>query len=234
MKHLLFSLVIFLFAFSVVDGQCYYKGKQKKKCCGATSIEECSKDGCGGDKLLNRRKNITTKPAEADVEDWDFSKMTHVKFPKSWVDGTPRTLLKTWGEGTPIRLSAFLRKAKNYTSGHESCNCHLRVEGNNDFHLVLVERKQQGEKRSITAEISPRIRPDGWTFSKLTSLAKVKNYVRVTGYLMFDSQHAGSSVPARLTHWEIHPVTSFEVCTLTKAECDQGQGWIDLRDSPEP
>jgi hypothetical protein len=234
MKQIILSLVIILTAFTIVDAQCYYKGKLKKKCCGATSIASCTSDGCGGDKYLNRRKNMVTKPTQSDVEDWDFSKMTHVKFPASWASGTPRTLLKNWGEGTPVRISAFLRKAKNYTSGKEACNCNLKVEENNDFHLVLVERKQQSEKRSITAEITPRIRPEGWTFSKLSSLAKVKTYVRVTGYLMFDSQHAGSSVPARLTHWEIHPVTSFEVCTLTKAECDQGEGWQDLKSFPEP
>lgn len=234
MRYVVLSLILYSLAFVYVEGQCYYKGKLKKKCCGAVAIGQCPKEGCGGDKLLNRRKNLVTKPDQADIEDWDFNKMTHVTFPKTWADGTPRTLLKSWGEGTPIRISAFLIKVKNYPSGKESCNCNLKVESNNDFHLVLVERRQQREKRSITAEITPRLRTDGWTFAKLDALAKAKQYVRVTGYLMFDSQHAGSSIPARLTHWEIHPATAFEVCTLTKSECDQGQGWIDLKDSPEP
>jgi len=234
MKHFLISVMFVVLACIIVNGQCYYKGKLKKKCCGCTEISQCSTDGCGGDKLLNRRKNLTAKPPQADVEDWDFAKMKLVRFPKSWVSGTKRTLLKIWGEGTAIRISGFLKIAKHYTIGKETSNCNLKKEENNDFHLVLVERKNQGEKRSITAEITPRLRPDGWTFTKVNALAKARTYVRVTGYLMFDSEHAGSKIPVRLTHWEVHPVSSFDVCSLTKEECDQGQGWIALKDSPEP
>jgi len=45
---------------------------------------------------------------------------------------------------------------------------------------------------------------------------------------MLDTEHIGDTHPRRFTHWEIHPVTALEVCTLTKAKCDDGEGWEDL------
>jgi hypothetical protein len=45
-----------------------------------------------------------------------------LKFPASWTSGTQRTLLETWGEGTPVELEAYLIKTKRYPSGAEPCN----------------------------------------------------------------------------------------------------------------
>ncbi len=124
----------------------------------------------------------------------------------------------------------YIKDAKNYSSGAESCNCNLKKTDNNDFHIVLVTRKNDPEERSLTAEISPRIRPAGWTIGKLRDLAEQKAFVRVTGWAMLDTQHVGDDVPRRRTHWEIHPVTKFEVCTSTVTQCRQGNGWEDLED----
>jgi hypothetical protein len=49
---------------------------------------------------------------------------------------------------------------------------------------------------------------------------------------MLDTQHVGTNTPKRKTHWEIHPVSDFEVCTTTKAQCDAGNGWQKLEDMP--
>jgi hypothetical protein len=99
---------------------------------------------------------------------------------------------------------------------------------------VTVSKKTLGEDDSITGEVSPRIRPDGWTFSKLKDLSTKKAFVKLTGYLMLDTQHVGKPTPRRLTHWEIHPVTGFQVCTGSVTGCKQGNGWEDLADIPEP
>ena len=56
--------------------------------------------------------------------------------------------------------------------------------------------------------------------------------MRVTGWAMLDTQHVGKATPVRKTHWEIHPVTKFEVCTITKPQCDGGSGWKNLEDIP--
>ena len=95
----------------------------------------------------------------------------------------------------------------------------------------LIQRKP--EKSSVTAEISPRIRPEGWTIAKLKALSKQKAYVRVTGFAMLDTQHIKRPI-SRITNWEFHPVTGFEVSTRTKTACDQGDGWQDLGEYSVP
>jgi len=83
---------------------------------------------------------------------------------------------------------------------------------------VIVSTKKTTEANSITAEMSPRTRLAGWTYKKLTALAKKKAQIEVTGWLMFDTQHAGKPTPRRATHWEIHPVTQFRVKVGTQWE----------------
>lgn len=234
MKQLLLSLIFLASSCAWASAQCYYSGNQISKCCGAETIDQCPLEGCGGDPLLNQRKNLTVIPDPAIIEDWKFNDMLYVLFTDTWTSGADRSMLTEWGEGKVIRLSAHLKKVKNYPSGKESTNCNLKKTENNDFHLVLTRVKNKPEEESITAEITPRLRPGGWTLSKLKDLAARQAYVRVTGYLMFDSQHAGEAEPKRYTHWEIHPVTDFDVCTLTKIKCNTGDGWKKLEEVPEP
>lgn len=228
-------ILLAFFSLAVVGSTFAAKTKKPKPTCGATSSQregDCPDQGCGGDALLNRRKNLVTKASSPETfTRTDFVKL---KFPESWHSGTSRTLLKKWGEGTAVTYDAFLLKVKNYPSGAEACNCNLKLNENNDFHLVTGHKRTTPEDDSITGEISPRFRPEGWTLTKLKQLAKDKAYVRLTGYLMLDTQHVGKSVPARVTHWEIHPVTSFKVCTGTVVSCKAGNNWQDLADFPEP
>jgi hypothetical protein len=227
--------LIALFTVSVVFVDSSLAAKKKKNTCGATSSQkdgDCPVQGCGGDSLLNRKKNLVT-PASGP-ETYTRTDFVKLKFPESWVSGTSRALLKKWGEGTAVMYDAFLLRVKNYPSGAESCNCNLKLNENNDFHLVTGHKSTTPEDDSITGEITPRFRPDGWTLTKLRKLAKDKAYIRLTGYLMLDTQHVGSSEPARVTHWEIHPVTGFKVCTGSVASCKAGNGWQNLSDFPEP
>ena len=210
------------------------KSKKPKSTCKATSIDGCPNEGCGGDAKLNVRKNITTPPASADVQHFTRGDFVKLKFPAKWAAGTVRTLLKTWGEGTPVEYEAYLVTVKHYQCGMESCNCNLKKDENNDFHLVTFHKKNIAEDDSITAEITPRIRPEGWTLKKLQKLARDKTYVKLTGLLMLDTQHLNSDKPARVTDWEIHPVTKLQVCTGTITGCKAGDGWVDLADFPEP
>src|SRR4030095_422826 len=167
-------------------------------------------------------------------ENFTRSDFVTLLFPAKWSMGQKRTLLKDWGEGAPVVYAAYLLKVKHYAQGIEACNCNLKEDENNDFHLVTGHKKNTPEDDSITGEISPRFRPDGWTLKKLQELAKNKAYVRLTGYLMLDTQHLNSNSPARVTDWEIHPVTSFKVCTGSVTSCKAGNNWQDLSDFPEP
>lgn len=228
------------FVFVVFTGGVYAQKKKvcakfdengRSKCCKARSFATCPAKGCGGDPLLNLAKNRTDE-TPGDVEQKTITEIANFKRPKSWVSGTPRSKLVEWGEGTPLSVSLYLQKVTNYPSGAESCNCNLRGDGNNDFHIVLGRTPKAPEKQSLTAEISPRIRRNNWEYKTLTALAKKKTYVRVTGWAMLDTQHVGKPVPVRRTHWEIHPVTKFEVCTTTRDQCDTRTGWRDLEDLP--
>ena len=69
-----------------------------------------------------------------------------------------------------------------------------------------------------------------WTLSKLQGLLSGSDppYVRVSGYLLLDTEHISRSGGPRITIWEIHPVTRFQVCGSTPAKCDSGTGWKDL------
>ena len=133
--------------------------------------------------------------------------------------------------GALVFCLLYLKNVKKYANGAESRNCNIDGERNNDYHLVLTTTPKAAEKSSLTAEITPRRRNDKWTYDRLDTLAKAK-FVRVTGWAMLDTQHVGKPTPVRKTHWEIHPVTKFEVCTTTKTECDAGTGWVELEDIP--
>lgn len=183
----------------------------------ASSLSTCPKEGCGGgDPRLNRQKNRTTAPAPGDVEEWTIPEVLDLDevTPEKWTRGAVRTPLEEIGEGTAIEVKAFLIEAHT-TKTPETCNCFLKGAANNDIHLNFVHRSTFTDESAMVGEITPRFRPEGWTVAKLRPLADEPRYVRVTGWLLLDTQHMGASAH-RATAWEIHPVTKFEVCTQTK------------------
>ena len=96
---------------------------------------------------------------------------------------------------------------------------------------------KKAEKLSLTAEITPRLRPNvalvgnGSPSDRIISLlrkyAREFTYVRVTGWALLDTQHISRPID-RLSNWEIHPVTTFEVCTATVDQCKAGTGWMNI------
>jgi hypothetical protein len=91
----------------------------------------------------------------------------------------------------------------------------------------------------MTAEFTPRVRAKG--HPNFTS--KLQNrinrtpqgalWVRVTGQLMFDSQHFGQSTPVRATSWEIHPIMKLEYCSKGKTcTMNNDANWVDLDAQP--
>jgi hypothetical protein len=205
------------------------KANAPKPTC-VSELSDCPLEGCGGDAELNEGKNRTDKPTPGEVEEWKLSEIVGLneESPTSWSSKNSRSTLQELGEGTPIVIKGWLINA-HVTGAVETCNCKLKGQANNDFHLNLVARKTDPMKESVVVELSPRTRLAGWTIAKLRSLgdldAELVTYVRVTGWLMFDSQHASFEHMPRATAWEVHPVTKFEVCTVSKAKCEQGTGW---------
>jgi hypothetical protein len=133
--------------------------------------------------------------------------------------------------------------------GQETCNCKLEEPENTDNHIVLVDPKfktptlKRNEKHSVTAEITPRVRLDhpNFTQEKLQSLIdpswkasqkpqKGKLLVRVTGRLMFDSEHyCGPFQLNRENDWEIHPIFKVEYCPNgKKCKAESDENWVDM------
>jgi hypothetical protein len=130
------------------------------------------------------------------------------------------------GEGTKVRFVTFVLKAHySDTRTGEAVNCGLPGNEPNDIHIPTVQATTgtaADECQSVTAEMSPHGRPDGWTPKALQGLGAP---VRITGQLFFDGSHKPCTPdtvrnPKRVSSWEIHPVYAVDVCSAsTLAEC---------------
>jgi len=196
------------------------------------STSNCPAAGCGGDPQLNRKKNLTDPAQDNSPQPMTFHQIVHREDQaqeaineSGWKRGDARAIFEGLGEGRAVILKGFLIEADD--SGIEACNCYIKGQSNNDFHLDIVAHADHEDDRAIVVEITPRLRPAGWRLPALRQFAAQKKYVRVTGWLMYDTMHPGAS-SHRATAWEVHPVTKFEVCTGSKASCDQGNNWRDL------
>jgi hypothetical protein len=77
-----------------------------------------------------------------------------------------------------------------------------------DIHLYLVDSMDQPIGKAMIAELSPHFRSvQSWDSTKVQQ--HVHSQVRVTGWLLWDEEHGVGA--DRMTQWEIHPVTQFEV-----------------------
>ena len=218
-------LTVLLVLAAVLVGLCAVEASaasKKKKPCVAT-LATCPEQGCGGDAELNKLKN-RADPATSP-EKWTLSEIIDLEeeIEPGWGSLEDRAPIKEVGEGTPVVVTGYLVHAR--ASGPESCNCYLTGQENNDIHMNLAVHKSDDREESVVAEITPRVRAEqpGWTVSKLTTLATRGAYVRMSGWLLLDTQHISRSGGPRATVWEVHPVTRCEVCTKTKKECDQGK-----------
>jgi hypothetical protein len=204
-------------------------GAQKKPKC-ADSLATCPVTGCvGGDPELNKLKNRVDSPKEGAIDEMSISDIIALEDdqPDTWTRGRARKELSDLGEGKAIVVKGYLIHAKG--SGAETCNCRLTGGANNDIHMNIVRRKVDPREESLVVEMTPRIRAKEprWTLKKLTTLADEEEppYVRVTGWLLLDTEHISGNGGPRATVWEIHPITQFEVCEGSRKSCDGGQNW---------
>lgn len=229
MRKRLILLLVIVFTFSSLVTSA---PKKKKGPC-APSLAKCPVTGCGGaiDKNLNRRKNIRTAPA-GEAEDMTLDDLRALPDPVSgFAKGDSREALTALGEGKKIRVVALALVVR--TGSKESCNCGLTGAANTDNHIVLIDPDdatpslEADEPNSVTAEFTPRVRLKNPTLSR----AKLKPLidaapnnalkVRMTGVLMFDSEHSLGHHLKRHNNWEIHPVFRLEFCPANKT-CTAG------------
>jgi hypothetical protein len=220
------------------------KSKAQKKPC-AANIGSCPEEGCGKDfdPELNRRKNLLDVSDSASLHTLTW--MKKLEDPESFEKGGDRQELADLGEGKKITVTAYLLVAKPELGG-ESCNCGLQTIAETDNHLVLVTKTtvdkfpstafHSRELESITAEFTPRVRGSNhpnFTREKVQPLINATPdkalFVRVTGQLMFDSEHFIRNHLVRVNNWEIHPVLKLEFCPKDK-KCSpkSDANWQDL------
>jgi hypothetical protein len=231
-------LLLFVFFFSLLplhsDPTSAHSQKHKIPC--KASLNQCPVEGCGTDfdPNLNRLKNIRTM--EGPVTLHTLTWMKKLDDPENFSEGGSREELATLGEGQNITVVAYLLLAKPELGG-ESCNCGLQTPEWTDNHLVLVTRatvqkfpladneeanKQVFHSRELeseTAEFTPRVRlaHPNFTREKVQPLIDATDeealLVRVTGQLLFDSEHFIKNHLVRVNNWEIHPIVKLEYCT---------------------
>jgi hypothetical protein len=235
-----FFTIVLLLVFAIPSLSAAPPKKKKKGPC-APSLAKCPVTGCGGDidKNLNKRKNITTLPTGA-AKDMTIAEIKALDDPvEGFVKGGSRAKLTEMGEGDLIRVVALALIVR--PGSKESCNCGLTGVANTDNHIVLIDPNDDSpsleadEDDSVTAEFTPRVRKRLPELSRANLLPLINDApsnalrVRVTGTLMFDSEHSLGKHLHRHNNWEIHPVFILEYCPTDKTCSDKGHtNWKNL------
>jgi hypothetical protein len=219
-------------------------------------INDCPDEGCGADfdANLNLRKNIRTDNQEPVTRTLRW--MKGLEDPVSFKKGDTREELAALGEGQKITVVAFALVARKGSA--ESCNCKLTAAKDTDNHIVLVEAvtlkkiakgktKALAKKNTLalreevseTAEFAPRVRLDHPKLVRANLQSRINAapgnalLVRVTGLLMFDSEHFLGRPLHRENNWEIHPVMKLEFCERgNTCTARSDSGWKSLDDLP--
>ena len=129
--------------------------------------------------------------------------------------------------GAPVRVIGFLSHRINVenTGRGESTNCHLLGDTEVDWHVYLTNSPAEPISQAIIVETTPRTRPQHrWTTDMLSPLVDSQTSVRISGWLMYDSEHVNAIGTQRATVWEVHPITKIEIQ-------NNGQ-WVDLEAQP--
>lgn len=198
----------------------FSKLMQAKKPATGQPLLESGNEVCGptGDAKnakaqgLNNNKNRTDMPADSDYVDIGWSDLA----------GLPSDRVNDF-VGAPVRVLGFLshRIAVENNGSGESTNCHLLGDNEVDWHIYLTKSSAQAISQAVIVETTPRTRPQHrWTTDMLTPLVDSQTQVRVSGWLMYDSEHVGAIGTQRATVWEVHPITRIEV--------QQDGQWVDL------
>ena len=108
--------------------------------------------------------------------------------------------------------------------GIETTNCHARDVRYRDTHISLVLDPMKAGALPVIVEVTPRWRAmmaaRGVDWSTATLRRQfLGRWVRVSGWLLFDAEHANAATNTapghphdwRATAWEVHPITGLLV-----------------------
>lgn len=112
-----------------------------------------------------------------------------------------------------------------YVGGVESANCDAVSPADRDTHIeISLDPQHARPDQRVIIEVTPRWRRmvanqgKDWSTAALAA-ALTRHRIRVTGWMMFDYDHAPESLNTkkhgkriwRATAWEVHPVTEIQV-----------------------
>jgi hypothetical protein len=252
-------VVLILLAIAILSTADAKPRKKKTPC--QPDLAHCSDQGCGSkfDPNLNKLKNIRAEAPAAvgPATNRTLAWIKKLDDPESFTDGESREELSALGEGQKVAVVTYLLVAKPELGG-ESCNCGLQTIAETDNHLVLVTKAtvdkfpipktaktkkaldsvfKEREPESITAEFTPRVRLAHPNFTRekiqpmIDATSQKALLVRVTGLLLFDSEHFIRNHLVRVNNWEIHPVLKLEVCkTSNGCKANGDANWESLDD----
>jgi len=126
-----------------------------------------------------------------------------------------------WNNSMAVEVEGYV--VLDTSGGKETCNCKNVAEKYHDTHIELTQGPDDQELPMIV-EVTPEWRGymgqfgKDWSTDGLRSQIE-RHWVRVRGWMLFDSEHVGNSENTnpdgsnlwRRTAWEIHPVTDIEV-----------------------
>ena len=165
-----------------------------------------------GVRTLNQLKNRVAAPSARDID-------SAVTLQALLAPGDDRG---RWSERRAATVVGYVRDVK--LGGVETVNCFARTPDHRDTHIELVTDPANGGHLPLIVEITPwwrRHAASGGTNWSTDSLraALLGRWVRVTGWLLFDTEHgrqaentaSGRVGNWRATAWELHPVTELKV-----------------------
>ena len=178
------------------------------------TFKGCPPEGDSSDPELNRLKNRVDEGAYIPIQ---FDAILNLPWPKTierkdrakWSPADTASVSRH--EGIPVAVEGFLYEAR--LEGPESPNCHGADAEFRDHHIWLVSSASDERNRAIVVEMTPRVRANHptWATDALNRIAKNKQRVRISGWLMLDPEHPDQVGKTRGTIWEIHPIMKVEV-----------------------
>jgi hypothetical protein len=164
-------------------------------------------------RVLNPLKRRMTTPAASDMDD-------QVTLAAMTAPGDDTSRFDTKRGAT---IEGYVADVK--VGGVESVNCHTHDPQYRDTHIELtLDPMHDAEIKHVIVEVTPQWREqmakNGVDWSTKTLRTKLLGrWIKVTGWLLFDEEHAnaaentnpGGAKNWRATVWEIHPITDLQV-----------------------
>jgi len=163
-------------------------------------------------RALNLLKNRYAAPAAADLD-------SSATLAALLAPGGDRG---RWSDRRGATVVGYVRDVK--PGGFETSNCLAKAREYRDTHIELVADPANASALPVIVEVTPRWRAmmaaRGVDWSTATLRRQLLGrWVRVTGWLMFDAEHANAAMNTapghphdwRATAWEVHPITDLLV-----------------------